>query len=279
MAGALSERLEPILALLEQTDGQLTARFGPRFSAHVRGLGHPQAFVEQQAESFRDARLEGATVLDLGCGFGLSAACFAALGARSVIGVDADLYLVNLGQIVISDALPAAVASRVHLEHRDLAQDPFEPGLFDAVTALGALSRVESLPAAIALIRHHLKPGGRVLVTEGRSSYHLMGRIKRRMLWLVDHKMRDRVSRGLSPIHLCRLFAAAGFEPDLLPPHGDVPPERLHPRRLVREGLRVLYPLTLPAFPEFRLLMTDVRDTTRAGTRAPSTAPSAAGAP
>jgi SAM-dependent methyltransferase len=65
--------------------------------------------------------------------------------------------------------------------------------------------------------------------------------------------------RELDPLALLERFRAEGYHAELLRPHTNYPPETLHPKRLLKRGLRALYPLTLPAFPGFRLLMTDVR--------------------
>lgn len=311
--------------MLQRSDRDLTDAYGARFCGYMRGYGHPVTFLENQAESFAEAGLKDSVVLDLGCGFGVLAASFAALGAKRVIGVDLDPFMIGLGKSLIAEMLPPEVAARIDLQQRDILANPFDPESFDVIMAIESLSHIQSLEDAIRSIRRQVKPGGRVLVSDGNNSYYLPGRLRRRAIWrdreakiyahlreklisdnfpglpradvrrfvektqghfaedvvgLVRYALATSIApkplrrrrmmnpmtgyheeRELNPIELMDRFRSQGFFSRLLKPHTNAPPGQFHPKRILKFGLRALYPLTLPAFPGFRILMIDIRGT------------------
>lgn len=96
----------------------------------------------------------GLTLLDVGCGGGLLAEQFAALGC-AVTGID--------------PSLPTLDAARAHAEQSGLSINylagsaehlPFEVAQFDAVVCCDVLEHVESIDAVIAELSRVLKPGG-----------------------------------------------------------------------------------------------------------------------
>jgi 2-polyprenyl-3-methyl-5-hydroxy-6-metoxy-1,4-benzoquinol methylase len=289
----------------------------------MRGYGNPITFLTNQAESFAEVRGKDATVLDLGCGFGLISCTFALLGANKVVGVDLDPTMIGIAGTLIKELLPSDVAARIEVQRRDILAAPFEARSFDVILAIESLSHIQSLEDAIKAIRRLSRPGGRVLVSDGNNSYYVPGRLRRRAIWrnrestqygalreklitdafpqltsaqiagfvgkTMGHSAEDVVGlvryaldtgidpkplhsrrmmnpmtryheeRELDPIAMMEAFRCEGYHASLLPPHTNYPPGALHPKRLFKTGLRALYPLTLPAFPGFRLLMTDIR--------------------
>ena len=102
-------------------------------------------------------------VLDLGCGSGewLLAALEAAPGAHGV-GVDTSGPALEQAR---SRASARGLADRVAFEEADAAG--YEGGGFDAVLCVGATHAFGGLTGALAAVREHLRPGGRVLLGEG----------------------------------------------------------------------------------------------------------------
>jgi SAM-dependent methyltransferase len=320
---ALPEELRPLADFLSRSDRALIDRYGTRFCGYMRGYGNPITFLVNQAESFAEAGAADATVLDLGCGFGLISCTFALLGAKRVIGVDLDSTMIGIGKTLVDELLPSHVASRIELQRRDILSDPFEPRSFELILAIESLSDIQSLEDAIKTMRRLTRAGGRILVSDGNNSYYVPGRFRRRSIWrdrestqyralreklitdafpqlnvvqiadfvekTIGHSAEDVVGlvryaletgvdpkplyarvmmnpmtryheeRELDPIAMMNMFRSEGYYATLLQPHTSYPPDPLNPKRLFKTGLRALYPLTLPAFPGFRLLMTDIR--------------------
>jgi SAM-dependent methyltransferase len=102
-------------------------------------------------------------VLDLGCGFGewLLAALEVAPAATGV-GVDTSRPALEEAR---RRAHARGLTDRVALEETDAAS--FDGAGFDAVLCVGASHALGGLAGALAAVRAHLRPGGRVLLGEG----------------------------------------------------------------------------------------------------------------
>jgi SAM-dependent methyltransferase len=176
----------------------------------------------------------GATVLDLGCGQGLLAACLAAaeaaqrrgawpagwapapVGAR-VIGVD-----LSARQLRRAAALGLAAARFVEADMRDAEFAPC-----DVVTCIDTLHYLP-LPHQDALLRRTraaLRPGGVLLLRVGDSSSPLRWRVG---LW-IDRLTRGVQGGGFEPVHGRPLEAwqatldRIGFDVACLPMNGRLP--------------------------------------------------------
>ncbi|MFI6101897.1 class I SAM-dependent methyltransferase [Lentzea sp. NPDC051213] len=105
-----------------------------------------------------------ASVADLGCGTG-SLALLLAQAGQDVRGVD-------LSARMIAAAAAKARASGVSAEfvQGDAAQPPFEPASFDVVLARHVLWALPDPAAALVVWTSLLKPGGRLVLIEGRWS-------------------------------------------------------------------------------------------------------------
>lgn len=315
----LPDALRPHLRLLSTPRAELTARYDARFTGYIASYGHPETFLLHQAESFSDAEMAGATVLDFGCGFGLLGAAFAALGAKRVIGVDLDGSMIRRGRALIDEWLPA-VKDKVTLVQGSLFEAELPVERFDVITAIESLSHVQNVTDALGAFRARIAPRGRVLVSDGNNRFYLPGKRRREKIWdryesktarparrkllqdalpNLSEAQLERLSdatigltaeeavaaarkdveqgvppvpapsrrlmhpvtgyheeRELDPFELIRRFEEFGFTGHLLPPHSNYPPEPWHPKRLLKTGLRMAYPLTVPAFPGFRLKLT-----------------------
>ena len=101
-------------------------------------------------------RLDGARVLDVGCGSGILSIAAAKLGASSVLGVDTDPIAI---EATTANAARNRLARRIAARHGSL---PTGDGPFDAVLA----NLIASVLVALApLLRDELRAGGTLLAS------------------------------------------------------------------------------------------------------------------
>lgn len=109
-----------------------------------------------------------ASVLDLGCGTGSVSFLLAELG-HAVTGVDFSGAMIALAKAKAADGLPAGAGPRRPEFHiMDAAEPAFAPESFDVLLCRHLLW---ALPAPAQVLRRWtalLKPGGRLLLIEGR---------------------------------------------------------------------------------------------------------------
>lgn len=101
--------------------------------------------------------LEGARVLDLGCGFGWYARWMRGQGAASVLGIDLSTRMLERARAMTDD--PAVTYRRDDLESAELPR-----GAFDLVLSVLALHYIVDLAGLLARIHAALAPGGSLVV-------------------------------------------------------------------------------------------------------------------
>jgi 2-polyprenyl-6-hydroxyphenyl methylase/3-demethylubiquinone-9 3-methyltransferase len=129
--------------------------WNPR-SKTFRSLQSVNAFRVGLIRDWIGNRLEGALVVDLGCGGGLLAEPLLASGAR-VVGID-------LSQTSLRTAAGRpGTQLRLYLRG-DLARPPVADGVADLVVLADVLEHVPDVEAAVAAAARIVKPGGLVYV-------------------------------------------------------------------------------------------------------------------
>jgi SAM-dependent methyltransferase len=103
-----------------------------------------------------------ARILDLGCGTGSLALLLAGAG-HDVSGIDTSEQMLAVAR---TKALTAGV--RLHLARGDAADPPFGPGSADVVLCRHVLWALPDRDAALAGWARLLRPGGRLVLVEGR---------------------------------------------------------------------------------------------------------------
>ena len=101
--------------------------------------------------------LDGARVLDLGCGFGWYARWMRGEGAASVLGIDVSENMLARAAEMTQD--PAITYRRDDLESAELGE-----GAFDLAFSVLALHYIVDLAGLLARIHRALAPGGRLVV-------------------------------------------------------------------------------------------------------------------
>jgi len=124
--------------------------------------GYYRRYAEQMGEllASHGVGLEGARILEIGCGTGFLTFSLAGVGAREAVGVDLELE----GYVAASDRASMfarlRASGRARLQEADAARLPFEDGSFDAVVSRSALEHMRDLGAVLAETRRVLRPGG-----------------------------------------------------------------------------------------------------------------------
>jgi len=108
----------------------------------------------------RAVTLDGAAVLDVGCGGGILSESMARAGAR-VLGIDLSRAVLDVAELHALDAKITAEYRLVAVE--ELARE--RPGAFDLVTCMEMLEHVPDPAASIQALAAVVKPGGDVVVS------------------------------------------------------------------------------------------------------------------
>ncbi|MEM9441134.1 MAG: class I SAM-dependent methyltransferase [Pseudomonadota bacterium] len=111
--------------------------------------------------------IEHKSVLDIGCGFGLTCTTIAALGAKDVHGVDNFEPMVETFRAYAKD-LP--FADRLHPAQGPADALPYAKDSFDIVLTVEALSHIANTEGYMAEAHRVLKPGGVLLIADDNNA-------------------------------------------------------------------------------------------------------------
>ena len=107
----------------------------------------------KEAMGITEEDVQGATVLDAGCGSGRFCQLFAEHGAQTVVGVD-------MNEAVEEAARHCHEHENVHIVQGNIFQLPFKPAVFDLVWCNGVLHHTPDAAGAYRSLARHVRPGG-----------------------------------------------------------------------------------------------------------------------
>ena len=176
--------IERLRELLNSPRSYLEKEFSFYFYRYLGRYGNPLKFdgyVDLCRYLFSITKAEDASVLDLGCGFGMMATLFGLFGSQEVIGYDFNTEKIELFGKLLSHL--GAEVKNVKPILGDSLKIQYPGEYFDVAVANEVFSHVREMEQSINEVHRVLKPEGRFLVRDGNNSLFLLGRIKRRAFW------------------------------------------------------------------------------------------------
>jgi len=159
--------------------------FSPYFYRYFsRFFGNPHKFdgyLDLCRYLFHLVRAKNASVLDLGCGFGMMAILFGLYGAREVVGYDLNTEKIEMFNRLLCYLGPETKNVKPVLGDSSKIEYPDES--FDVVITNETLSHVREMKATIDEVHRVLKYGGIFLIRDGNNSLFFVGRMRRRRFW------------------------------------------------------------------------------------------------
>lgn len=128
--------------------------------------------------------LDGADVVDLGCGFGAFARWAGEQGAASVLGLDLSTRMLERARAETDDP-------RIHFEHSDLEQLRLGFASYDVAYSALALHYLADVLGFARTVNAGLRPGGRLVLTFEHPIFTAPGRpgfveVGGRPVWPID---------------------------------------------------------------------------------------------
>lgn len=162
-----------------------TEHYDPWFARYHRWLGEDwklENYIRYVHTLLAQAgaKLEGARVLDAGCGFGLTALFLHLLGAVEVHGLDCHAGMIRTFQTYLS---LLNMPFRVYPCLGDVAHMPYGDAYFDIVLSMEAVSHYRNLEAFLDEIARVLRPGGHLIIADGNNARHTATRRRTREIW------------------------------------------------------------------------------------------------
>lgn len=155
------------------------------FARYNGNLADP-SMAERYVRSVRNKlgefaeNLERKTVLDIGCGFGMTCTTVAAMGAKDVHGIDNYKPMVDTFA-AYAKTLP--FADRLHPAKGPADQLPYDAASFDIVLTVEALSHIANTDGYMAEVHRVLKPGGVLLIADDNNAANPKVVQRNREIW------------------------------------------------------------------------------------------------
>lgn len=121
---------------------------------------------------------QGLSVVDAGCGFGLTLIALGLLGAETLRGVE-----IHEGMVRTVHAYQDRIPVPLEVTHGSVGGMPYEDQSADLMLSYEAISHYLDVPAFLAEAARVLKPGGTLIVSDGNNGANPSVRRKTRVIW------------------------------------------------------------------------------------------------
>jgi len=178
------EVIDRIQQLLQKRRSFIEEEFSPYFYRYFVRYSNPikfDGYLNLSRYLFRVSKAKDASVLDLGCGFGLMATIFGVYGARKVVGYD-----LNPEKILCFKKMLSYLNSEIKNVKPvlgDSSKIEYPDEYFDVIITNETFSHISAIGESIHEANRVLKPGGTFLIRDGNNSLFLPGRARRRRFW------------------------------------------------------------------------------------------------
>jgi SAM-dependent methyltransferase len=160
-------------------------RYHPSFVKHYSGLTQPE-FLAQHVRHLRllleraECDVRGKTVLDAGCGYGVSAILCALFGARRSYGFDFQPRALQTFAGILG-ALPVQLP--VYPALADAATLPYADGAFDVMLTVEAISHFRRVDAFLREAARVLRTGGVLIISDANNAANWRRAWRTRRIW------------------------------------------------------------------------------------------------
>jgi len=160
--------------------------FAPYFYTYFKTVfKDPSSYIENlSAATAHQSNLlkpRDKVILDVGCGFGLTAISLALSGARYVYSVDLNTEKIAVFNKILSRFEPPL--NNIEARLGDATRLEFEDEAFDLVIGLDVISHVRDINLFLTEIARVTKVGGTLYIVDGNNSLVWHGRISRHKFW------------------------------------------------------------------------------------------------
>lgn len=188
-------------ALKEHQLTTIAETFGYEWKAHHRGEFESQTLfgrtrdedwaMVKEGMRITDSDVEGAIVLDAGCGSGRFAQLFADHGAAFVVGVD-------INEAVDEAAWVCREYDNIQIVQGNIFALPFRAGAFDLIWCNGVIHHTPDARGAHKSLARHVRPGGVLYVWVYIARFNPFRFVKSSLRLLQLHRWPPRLVQGLA---------------------------------------------------------------------------------